>query len=293
MGSSLKKRKLLKKSYIDTYNARDWFIAGDDRSDMVRQDINQYKFYINEKCFDKPDNYKPNAAPYLRVYGIKKIDVDNYDFYPEAKCHNVFENFRTHEFFMKMTAWHGMYLDGEIVNPLVYTPVYNNNNFKIQCAIGDTRLLFKYAVGDMVPFSESLDYPAYYYDYIGTNLDELENILGKENLVEVRNIIPEYVEDRNKRKPAKIFAPFQSTSWMNNCREQHKNFWKSIKENKYELHFYQNGELQFHMKLGKPPLRINLDHKGVLSWIGLCQATLWFFFGIDKWYGEKYFSIGN
>jgi len=287
MVSSLKKKKLLKKSYTDY---RD---ADVEQSNMVQRDIKQYKFYINEKCFEKPDNYKPNTSSNLKVYGIKKIDTDNYNFYPEAKSYNVFENFSTSEFFIKLTGWHAMYLDGSIVNPLVYTPVYNNNNFKIQCAIGHARLLFKYAVGDMVPFSENLEYPAYYYDYGDTNLDELENILGKENLVEVRNIIPEYIESRTKRKPARISAPFQSPSWIDNYRGQHKKFWQYIEEHKYELHFYRNGELQFHMKLGKPPLRINLDHEGVLSWVGLCQATLWFFFGIDNWSnGKKYFSVG-
>lgn len=286
MASSLKKEKLLKRRYKNHV----WDADIEQTNTVVKQ-IKKYDFFINNKCFEKPKNYKPNMSSILKVYGIKKIDTNNYDFYPEAKSHNVFENFFVNEFFMKLTGWHSMFLDDTIKNPLIYTPIYNNG-FKIHCALGHTRLLFKYAVGDIIPFSQSLDYQAYYYDYSCTDLDNLESILGKGNLEEIKNVTPEYSMRRNKG--AGLVAPFQNPDWIDTYKVNCKKFWEYIEQNKYELHFYRNGELQFNMNLSKTPLRINIDYEGVLGWIGLCQATLWFFFGQDKWPNDKqYFSIGE
>ena len=288
MGSSLKKKKLLKK-YFD--RAHTFHL---EQIDIVGENIRRYDYYVNEKCRQLPKGFEKNNDSFLdslKIYGIKNIPINDYSLYPRTKNYNVFDNFKVNKFFTKLTGWHAMYLDGAIENPLVYTPVHDGDNFKIQCTCGHSRLELKYAAGDIINFSERLEYPAYYYDFGNTDFNKLESILGKDNLKEVKNVEPKYEFNNNTLR---LVPPFQSDEdWINGYKLHQKRFWHDIENNEYEPHFYRNGELQFHIKLNKKSLRINLDHEGVLSKIGLCQATLWFFFGIDTWPDDKkYFSVG-
>jgi hypothetical protein len=294
MGSSLKKKKLLKKNFDGnrTLDFEQIAIAGEN--------IRRYDYYVNEKCYQLPEGFEKNKCSFLKIYGIKNIPIDDHSLYPRIKNYNAFDNFKVSEFFAKLTGWYAMYLNGGIENPLVYTPVYDGDNFKIQCAIGHTRLELKYAAGDIINFSERLEYPAYYYDFGNADFNKLESILGKDNLKEVKNVEPEYVRSSGVayhpvfNNTLRLIAPFQTEDWINGYKLHQKRFWYDIENNEYEPQFYRNGELQFHIKLNKKPLRINLDHEGILSKIGLCQATLWFFFGIDTWPNDKkYFSVGS
>ena len=155
---SLKKQKLLKRKYEVPWD------TDLDLLQSVKSELNQIKYYVNDKCYDLPKNFKQNLVSTVRVYGIKHVDSNNHSFWPEVKNYNVFEKFSEHEFVLKMRTWYGLYVDGVIKNPLVYTPIYNET-FDIICSVGHARLLFKYAVGDKIPFSKDLEYPAYYYDY--------------------------------------------------------------------------------------------------------------------------------
>ena len=283
---SLKKQKLLKRKYEVPWD------TDLDLLQSVKSELNQIKYYVNDKCYDLPKNFKQNLVSTVRVYGIKHVDSNNHSFWPEVKNYNVFEKFSEHEFVLKMRTWYGLYVDGVIKNPLVYTPIYNET-FDIICSVGHARLLFKYAVGDKIPFSKDLEYPAYYYDYTGAELNVLENILGEDNLELVDNIVPEFTRKRTYKGP-KLIAPYQNMNWIDGWNSHRTKFWEYVHNSKYELHFYRNNELQFNFKLNKKPLRINIDSEGLYSWIGFCQATLWFFFGIDTWSNdEKYFSIGD
>ena len=308
---SLKKDKIRKKQYTD-----EWYTNMEQLS-RIREGAKKYKYYVNEKCIaTDTTNGAPSSgnnitygmkyAPKLedlssiKVYGIKHVDASESGqvFWPERKHYGPFDDFQFDQFLLKMNIWYGMWLDGKIINSLVYTPAYVDGVFKIICNIGASRMIFKYAVGDMIPFDEKLRYPAYYYDYSNANFEDIEKILGKGNLEETPDVLPNidyqtHHLNKNKKLVPMVNSPNYDTSFIESVRKQMKPFWNHFDKSEYELHFYKNNELQFSMNMNKKPLRINIDHERLPQWIGMCQATLWFFFGVDTWPDDKkYFSVG-
>lgn len=304
---SLKKQKLLRKKLDEKRSKHSWSVDTDVCT-QLNKTIDKLDFYVNNK--NKTGGIVKRLSDHdlriFKVYGIKKINwgMHSLALPPKGRL-NVFDQYKPkpNNVVHKMAMPYMLYRDGVILNPLIFRTKYIDNNLRVLCSVGFSRIIFLMAVGELVPFSKELEYPAYFYNYDNTPLEDIESILGEgeDNLKEVFNITPEFSRDyfningiEIKESTPKIVQPTIVNNWYGEIsKDDHlENFWNYIFNHEYELHFYRQDVLECSFNLGKKPLRINIDHDGILSWVGLTQAALWFFFGIDKWQGKQYFSIG-
>lgn len=274
----------------------------------IDQFIKSIDTYINLKTRDA-DNQKTRFGfdhvdpVMLPTYGVKEIDWNMHSLALDPKNRlNIFEQSsgsRPHGYhpIQKMLIAYTVYRAGNIYNPIILRTIYAHDKIQIVCVAGFTRLLVKFAIGDLVPFSEELEYPAYLYDFAGLGTKGIKDILGKRFLFDRCDMAPEFIRDKRKVGDRhRLNFPVNKLDWYNESVDgvdSLEDFSKALLEHEYELHFYRHGVLEFKFNLGKKPLRINIDHDGIPSWIGVVQVSLWFFFGIDTWHGEKYFSIGD
>ena len=267
--------------------------------------IDSINFYVKPKDADYYNIYNKVSGPVddlklLKVYGIKQLDwsMHSLTLPPKNRSH-IFVNFRPHYVVEKMYIPYSAYRRGSIVNPVTMRTKHIDNKLRVVCAIGFTRLITKFAIGDLIPFDKKLKYPAYLYNFASASIEEIESILDENSLEEVSDIIPEFTrdiseKDARKNQCPRLIEPVNKIDWYEEDGVDYvKEFWQTMLDHEYELHFYRHGVLEFSFNLGKKPLRINIDCDGIPSWIGVAQVSLWFFFGIDTWHGEQYFSIGD
>lgn len=276
----------------------------------IDQFIKSIDTYINIKTRDA-DNQKPilgfdQVDPVLLpIYGVKKLDWNMHSLALDPKSRlNIFEQSsggRPYGYLpiQKMLLAYTVYRAGNIYNPIILRTMYAHDKIQVVCVAGFTRLLVKFAIGEFLPFSEELEYPAYLYDFAGVGTKGIKDILGKNFLFDCcHHMAPEFIEHQRQGHPDqyRLNFPVNKLDWYNESVDSAgslEDFSKALLEHEYELHFYRHDVLEFKFNLGKKPLRINIDHDGISSWIGVVQTSLWFFFGIDTWHGEKYFSIGD
>ena len=305
MGAKKDKLKNTHFSYLKTKNYDQTVvdrIYQDFPDTFVREYNNQSKFlyqdtkhlYPYEIYSDHPlSRYVDGKNHSWTVWGIQKLPDNCMYFLPRQKNHNIFWD-RTKNCLIKMWCWWSLYIENLLEAPFIFH-VNVLEDCEISAFISYTRLVLLNSLKDKPKIKTVDGYEGILYNTSGITSEYITNFFGK-NAVQldpkkyVKNMTIRYLQQDTFE-----FGPnSRDMEWTKRWDTRWSKFIDQIKGHDYEINIYCHNELVMRIPTGKKPLRVNIDYNDSRSALGLCQFSLWFFFGVTEWQDDKqYFSIGE
>lgn len=307
MASSVKKNKLKSTHFSAELNI-DYDQSIVDRvyrdfpDTFVKQYENQFKFLYSDTKHQWPyeiysqhpmSKYVDGKSYPWTVWGIKKLPDNCTHFLPRPKNHNIFWD-KKKNCLVKFFAWWSLYVENILEAPFIFN-VNVLEDCEISAFLSSTRLTFWNSLYNKPKLKPIDGYEGILYNTTGITSDYVKNFLGK-NVVQLDpKKYTKYMDIRYLGQNTFEFGPNQrDMEWTKRWDTRWSKFVNEIKNHDYEINIYCHDELMMKIPTGKKPLKINIDYDDSRSSLGLCQFTLWFFFGVTRWQDDKqYFSIGD
>jgi hypothetical protein len=227
------------------------------------------------------------------VWGIKKLPDNCMHFLPRSKNYNIFWD-KNKNSLVKFFGWWSIYVDGLLEDPpMFYVNVLED--CEISAFLAYTRLFLWSSLHDKLKIKSIDGYEGVVYNTSGISSEYIKDFFGK-NAVQLDP--KKYVKNMTIRHLDNNFFEFgpnkRDMEFSKRWDARWGKFVEQIKGHDYEINIYCHNELVMKIPTGKKPLRVNIDYDDSRSALGLCQFTLWFFFGITEWQDNKqYFTIGD